>query len=54
MAASHPASRHAKTLEKIFTSLRASCDKKLDELNENYTEQKEWLRTSVVNTKEKK
>ena len=54
MAAAHLGSRHAKTLEKIFTSLGTSCDKKINELNENYSEQKEWLRASVVNTKEKK
>lgn len=47
-------SRHAKTLERIFTNLSASCNKRIDELNENCLEQKEWLRTTLATTKEKK
>ena len=56
MATSAVGSRHAKTIEKIFLSLRTSCDKKLEELGEKYSDQEDWLRTSLLDTfvKEKK
>lgn len=42
------------TLEKVLMSIRSNCDAKLESLEEQYTGDQEWLKTTIANTKSNK
>jgi hypothetical protein len=46
--------KHMQTFEKVLLGIRASCDNKLEQLEEEFMEQKEWLKTTIADTKSSK
>ena len=43
-----------KALEKVFSGIRSSCDEKLQQLDSEFRDHRDWLAKTITDTRESK